>query len=123
MIAGVNFMEPGLPGARPEVTDTTSTDVFVRYPTALVRSVISSGNCTKRDWLTDLSLIRPVAMLMERMRLTSRRVHDCSVPESGASMRESARARRTMPLRSANCSAQQRKALARRHVSYSAPCA
>ena len=71
MIAGINFVGRGIPGTSPQGTDTILSGVQVRFPKALLRSLISSGRCTKRDWaLMGYLFSDPWPFLMERLNLT-----------------------------------------------------
>jgi hypothetical protein len=71
MIAGINFVEHGLPGARPRGTGTIQSAAQVRFPKALLRSLASSGRCTKKDWaLASYLFSDPRPFLMEKLHLT-----------------------------------------------------
>jgi predicted ATP-grasp superfamily ATP-dependent carboligase len=71
MIAGVNFVQRGIPGASLKEIDSMSPGVQVRFPKALLRSLLSSGRCTKRDWALFKYLFSdPWPYLMERVHLT-----------------------------------------------------
>jgi predicted ATP-grasp superfamily ATP-dependent carboligase len=71
MIAGINFVERGIPGAEIQGTGSIESGVQVRFPKALLRSLVSSGRCTKRDWaMLGYLFSDPWPFLMEKIKLT-----------------------------------------------------
>jgi predicted ATP-grasp superfamily ATP-dependent carboligase len=71
MIAGINFVAHGIPGAKIQGTGSIESGVQVRFPKALLRSLLSSGRCTKRDWaMLSYMFSDPWPFLMEKLKLT-----------------------------------------------------
>jgi len=70
MIAGINFVEHGIPYAGLQVRGVIQPGVQVRFPKALLRSLVFSGQCTKRDWAMATYLFSdPWPFLMEKLNL------------------------------------------------------
>jgi len=71
MLAGINFIELGLPPARRVDTDLIVAAGPVRMPKALLYSLLTSGRCSRRDWAAAHFLYSdPVPYMMERLGLT-----------------------------------------------------
>jgi predicted ATP-grasp superfamily ATP-dependent carboligase len=71
MIAGLNFVSYGLPGARIPDAPFILSGPKVRLPKALLFSLFTSGRCTRRDWeMAGYLFSDPVPYLMEKFRLT-----------------------------------------------------
>jgi len=71
MLAGINFVERGLPGARPPGNDLITAAGDVRLPKALAYSLVTSARCTRRDWaMAGYLYLDPVPYAMERLNLT-----------------------------------------------------
>jgi hypothetical protein len=70
MIAGINFVEYGIPYARLQVAGAIQPGVQVRFPKALLRSLAFSSRCTKRDWAMLTYLFSdPWPFLIEKLNL------------------------------------------------------
>jgi predicted ATP-grasp superfamily ATP-dependent carboligase len=70
MIAGINFVEHGIPYARLPVTGAIQPGVQVRFPKALLRSLVFSGQCTKRDLaMVSYLFSDPWPFLIEKLNL------------------------------------------------------
>jgi hypothetical protein len=79
MMAGINFVEFGLPGERLTGPALISNGTSVRLPTAVLASLASGGWPTKRDWAMAAHIYSdPLPSFMESLRLT---------PFSGATLR------------------------------------
>jgi hypothetical protein len=72
MIAGVNFMERGIhPAKRGMEVFAGSRQTKVRFPKALLRSILTSGTCSRRDWALAAHLfLDPVPFFLEKLGLT-----------------------------------------------------
>jgi hypothetical protein len=71
MIAGINFVERGLPGTKQTGIDSITAGVQVRLPEALLISLLSRGRCTKRDLVMAAYIFSdPLPYLMENLHLT-----------------------------------------------------
>jgi predicted ATP-grasp superfamily ATP-dependent carboligase len=69
MLAGINFVEWGLPGLRPRNVGRPPPEGTVRSPKALLRTLMS-WRCTRRDWaLSRHQLSDPGPWLMEKLQL------------------------------------------------------
>lgn len=74
MLAGVNFFACGLAhacggdAAGVSLAPRVAPEVSVRFPKALVRSLLSSGHCSRRDWALSRHLLAdPVPWMMEKL--------------------------------------------------------
>jgi predicted ATP-grasp superfamily ATP-dependent carboligase len=71
MIAGVNFMECGIFPGRNATDFARSRDTQVRFPKALLRALLTSGRCSRRDWALAAHLLSdPLPFFLERAGLT-----------------------------------------------------
>ena len=71
MIAGINFVEWGIPGGRPSAGAVPS-GTAVRFPKALLRSLLSLHRCSIRDWqMARYLLSDPWPLLFEKLKVLS----------------------------------------------------
>lgn len=72
MIAGINFMERGIhPSEKGANAFAGSCETRVRFPKALLRSLCTSGTCSRRDWALAAHLLSdPVPFFLEKLGLT-----------------------------------------------------
>jgi predicted ATP-grasp superfamily ATP-dependent carboligase len=70
MIAGINFVACGVAETGTAAAAQIVADVQVRFPKAMLRSILSSGRCTKRDWeMACYMFSDPWPYLMEKLNL------------------------------------------------------